>query len=183
MVSGPSVPETERRPLTTAGGKTPVMEVREKRGEKLVITPPVAADMILMKYAFFVLAPRPGVMVAVRASPVLKSPWGSRVASWIYGGEDVSDCIKVGGGGRGGEERTYVPSSFPPAHKNIWYDASSVISGVSPLSLHSISKLVPDIDEPALGDVNSTSASTKVRREARERSSRRIILERSKERV
>lgn len=83
MVSGPFVPDTDLRPVSTTGGKTPVMLVRLKRGEKLVTVPPVAADMTLMKYAFAVSAPNPGVMVTEIELPSLKSPCCSSVDSWI----------------------------------------------------------------------------------------------------
>lgn len=54
--------------------------------------------------------------------------------------------------------------------------ASSEISGESPLSLHSMSRLSPDTDAPALGDVNSTSARVKERSEASAASVLNIIL-------
>jgi hypothetical protein len=49
-LGGPAVPETASAPVTALFGRTPVMPLREKRGEKLVTRPPVeATEMILKK--------------------------------------------------------------------------------------------------------------------------------------
>ena len=50
------------------------MLVNEKRSEKLMIVPPVAAEMTLMKYAFVTSAPSPAVKVMVIELPSVKSP-------------------------------------------------------------------------------------------------------------
>jgi hypothetical protein len=48
-VAGPAVPETVRKPCWTVNGKEPVIPLMEKRSEKLMTVPPVAAEMILRK--------------------------------------------------------------------------------------------------------------------------------------
>ena len=58
---------------------------REKRLEKVTTEPPVAAEIILIKYAFSTLAPRPLVIGTSTLLPsVLKSPVATRVASGSY---------------------------------------------------------------------------------------------------
>ena len=73
-VAGPAVPETVFRPSVTACGKTPVIPLIEKRSEKLMTEPPVAAEMTFMKYALSTLAPRPDVIVPIAEFPCVKSP-------------------------------------------------------------------------------------------------------------
>ena len=80
-VAGPFVPVTDLRPVVTAAGNVPVMDVSEKRLEKLTTVPPVAAEMNLRKYAFCTLPPMPAVNVAVTELPFLKSPVVTSVAS------------------------------------------------------------------------------------------------------
>jgi hypothetical protein len=76
------VPETVFKPAMTAAGKTPVIPLIEKRSEKFMTEPPVAAEIILRKYALSTLAPRPDVMVPVTEFPCVKSPVVTSVVSW-----------------------------------------------------------------------------------------------------
>jgi hypothetical protein len=80
-VGGPAVPDTVAKPAVTTGGKTPSIPLIEKRSEKFMIEPPVAAEMILRKYAFSTLAPRPCVMDPVAVFPFVKLPVVTSVAS------------------------------------------------------------------------------------------------------
>ena len=75
------VPETVFKPAVTVGGKTPLILVNEKRSEKLMIVPPVAAETTLMKYASWTSAPTPAVNVTVMELPLVKSPCWTKVAS------------------------------------------------------------------------------------------------------
>ena len=72
------------KPAVTAAGNVPVMPVREKRSEKLMTVPPVAAEMNFKKYAFCTFAPRPVVRVTETELPSAKSPVVTRVASCIF---------------------------------------------------------------------------------------------------
>lgn len=49
ILLGPSVPEMVESPCKALAGKTPVMPVKVKRGEKLVIVPPVEATEIILR--------------------------------------------------------------------------------------------------------------------------------------
>ena len=82
-VGGPAVPETLFRPVTTEAGNTPVCPGKLNRSEKLTTVPPVAAEIIMRKYAFAVLPPiDEDDRVTVTELPVVKSPVVTRVASW-----------------------------------------------------------------------------------------------------
>jgi hypothetical protein len=78
------VPETVLRPTVTEAGNVPVMLLNEKRSEKLMTVPPVAAEMNFRKYALVTSAPRPGVRAMVMEFPVVKDPVVTSVDMGIW---------------------------------------------------------------------------------------------------
>ncbi len=64
-VAGPAVPSTVAIPTMTAGRKVPFIPDIEKRLEKLITVPPVAAEMILRNQAFVTSAPSPVLITPV----------------------------------------------------------------------------------------------------------------------